>query len=198
MIQLSLVFQIGAIVFGGIAPLLLSAVNLPYIREYARPSEFETAWDQLNVSRRLNHKDDGFNEVLGFLMDLPTQAGPFIQWVVADLDIDESEVIPDDGRPAVEELRLSTRPKDFSESILLCYDENTEGPIGEGYTPQRIDAPTIPSPDASGDDWRWMAQITGLERTAARYVEAETRKWKVYGSIAVSLSVVCQVLAIAV
>jgi hypothetical protein len=183
-------FRVLGIVFGALVPLSFAATRLPYLKEYTRPSKFEKGWRLLALQRKLNYKHEGFKPVLQFLFNHHIeQEGFFVNRVADDLNTDPSKVIPKTGVPAVEELRLSTRPTDFAEHILLCYDEDTGGPDEEGPKPFNT--------DEYSDEWRWFGHLTGTQTNALLKVNEETQRWIVYGAIALSLSVICQILALA-
>ena len=194
--RLSLVFQLLGIVLSATAPLLFAATRLPYIKKYTRPSAFEKGWYFLNLQRNLNYRDDGFEDVLLFIIGHQTQNGNFVDRVADDSDINPSDVVPETGVPAVEELRILTRPTDFSEQILLCYNENTEGPSGEPDETERLGLELF-NTDEYSDEWRWFGPLTGTGQNALRHVNEETQKWTTYGTVVLSVGVVCQILAVA-
>ena len=54
----------------------------------------------------------------------------FADVVSDDLGIEPGEILSEARVPEVEELRILTKPTNFSEHILICYDEDTRGPHG--------------------------------------------------------------------
>lgn len=189
--------QVFGVIFSAAAPLLFAAPRLPYIKEYVRPSAFERGWYSLVVNGKLNHTDDTFNKVLGFIIGHSTEEGHFADTVANDLGIDPSEIVSETDVPAVEEIRILTKPPDWREQVLLCYDENTEGPPGEPRV-TRNHGFEIPNMETSGEDWRWFGPLSGFEHNALRYTNSKIDRWTNYGAIALSVGVIFQILVIAI
>lgn len=192
---IALTFQILGVICSATAPLLFAAPRLPRIKKLVRPHEFETGWYTFVVKGRLNHDEEGFIEVLRFLIGHQSKDGIFAETVANDLGIDSSDIISETTVPAVEEIRIITRPPDWRENILLCYDEATEGPPGEPeVTPNH--GFKKPNTDVAGEDWRWFGPLSSIEYNVQRYTSEKIDRWTSYGAIALAIGVFFQLLAI--
>lgn len=193
---MEIVLQILGVVFTAAAPLLFAAPRLPYLKKHVRPHYFEEGWYSLVLQRELNYTDEGFREVLGFIIGHSTEDGHFADIVADDTGIETGNIISNTSTLAVEEIRVLSRPPDWKEQILLCYDEDTEGPPGEpNVTPNH--GFETPNTDDYGEDWRWFGPLSGVEYNAQRYTRERIDRWTTYGAIALALGVLFQILAIA-
>lgn len=189
--------QLFGLVFTAAAPVIFASPQLPYLKSIVRRNEFETGWQHLIVNRKLNHQDEGFEEVIRFLLEHSTEDGIFADRVAADLDIERSEVFPIDNDPAVEEIRILTRPTHFSESILLCYDESTGGPAEDPPTTERLGLKLLPTEDSDEyAEWRWFGPLTGSEHNATRYMNERIENTMIYGAICLGIGVSLQAISV--
>lgn len=189
--------QLFGLVFTAAAPVIFASPQLPYLKSIVRRTEFEAGWQQLILNRYLNHQDEGFEEVLKFLLEHSTEEGIFADRVTGDLDIERSEVFPVGDDPAVEEIRILTRPTHFSESILICYDESTGGPAEDPPTTERLGLKLLPTADSDEDaEWRWFGPLTGSEHNAMRYMNERIENTMIYGAICLGIGVTIQTISV--
>jgi hypothetical protein len=195
--DLSLGFQILGVLLSAAAPVLFAAPRLPYLKEYVRPSKFEEGWYTLRVQRQLNYDDPGFDKVLRFLIghSFGEGEGHFVDVVADDLGIESEEILSGARVPEVEELRILTKPTYFSEHILICYDEETGGPLEESDESSYHGLPKL-NTDDSGDDWRWFGPLSAVEYNALRYMSEEIDRWTSYGAVALGFGVLFQLISI--
>lgn len=193
-----LTFQILGVVFTAAVPLIFAAPRLPRVKGIVRPLAFEEGWYSLVLQSHLNHRENGeagFQEVLEFIIEHRHGNELLADAVASDLGIDASEIIPETGVPAVEEIRISSKPPNWREEILLCYDEETEGPPGEPKEPQS-GRYQLQNTERSGEDWRYIGPLSGYEHNALRYTNEKIDNWTTYGAIILSIGVLFSILSI--
>lgn len=189
--------QLFGLVFTATAPVIFASPQLPHLKSVVRRTEFEAGWQRLIVKRKLNQQDRGFEEVLRFLLEHSSEEGIFADRVADDLDIERSEVFPRTDDPAVEEIRILTRPTHFSESILICYDESTGGPAEDPPTTERLGLKLLPTADADEDaEWRWFGPLTGAEHNATRFINERIENTMIYGAICLGIGVSIQAISV--
>lgn len=188
------ILQMLGIIFSAATPLVFAAPRLPYLKEYIRPISFEEGWNSLVVNRSLNHKEEGFIEVLVFILVHNAEDGRFANVVAEDTGIEIEDSISNTS-PSVEEIRIMTKPSMFKEQILLCYDEDTKGPLGELNELPNIDT-KLPSTEDHGEDWRWFAPLSAVEYNAQKHTWEQIDRWTNYGAATLALGVLFQILAI--
>ena len=192
---MEIILQILGVVFSAATPLLFAAPRLPYLKKYVRPLFFEEGWYSLVLNRELNYNEEGFNEVLWFIIGHSTEDGNFAEVVADDVGVEEEDITAV-SPPAVEEIRIMSKPPDWKEQILLCYDKDTDGPPGESNTTTNHGLEVL-NTESSGEDWRWFGPLSAVEYNAQRYSQERINRWTNYGAVTLALGVLFQILAIA-
>ncbi|ELZ96067.1 hypothetical protein C440_05737 [Haloferax mucosum ATCC BAA-1512] len=190
------ILQILGVIFSGLTPLMFALPRLPYLKCVARPAEFEDGWFSLLVRRQLNHEDDGFDAVVEFASNHPIGDDSFVESISDHPAVDSQKLESEGVASVIEEIRILTKPRNFSEWILLCFDEDSDGPQGEPKKTENLGFVKF-NTDSRGSDWQWFAPVSAIEHTAQAFIQNHVSRWMTYGAIALFLSVAFQLAALA-